>query len=267
MKIAELFEAVEKDIGTLEIVGDGDALTVRCTAKSGPMLPGLYWVWSAVGKKKGVTTTMMISKMRGKPTPTELSSSDGLKILDKRPTKLTFTGVSREDLQAAVDKAIAKVQKEMKSSAKYKTEAPKRKVEASKYQAEKRKKDLADYAEKYGKGTWGRVTYRQEGGDDGYAYVVRVDGRAKYNGLTLRQATYEKEQAVNDIAKREKLGKYAEKVTEGLQPGQKAWKQQMIEKGATSFKRDTHGGGTVDRIVAYSKNGDVVGGFNLKAGK
>lgn len=101
----------------------------------------------------------------------------------------------------------------------------------------------------------------------GDAYVVRVDGRAKYSGLTLRQATYEKERAVDDLAKKEKLGKYAEKVTEGLQPGQKAWKQKMTDAGATTFKRDTHGGGTVDRVVAYDKDGKVLGGFNLKAGK
>lgn len=37
-----------------------------------------------------------------------------------------------------------------------------------------------------------KVTYRQEDGDDGYCYVLRVDGRAILNGLTLREARYEK---------------------------------------------------------------------------
>lgn len=35
-----------------------------------------------------------------------------------------------------------------------------------------------------------RVTYRQEGGDDGYCYVVRVDGQERWNGLTRREAVY-----------------------------------------------------------------------------
>jgi hypothetical protein len=34
-----------------------------------------------------------------------------------------------------------------------------------------------------------KVTYRQEGGDDGYCYCVRVDGRAvSYADLTRRSA-------------------------------------------------------------------------------
>lgn len=34
-----------------------------------------------------------------------------------------------------------------------------------------------------------RVTYRQEDGDDGYCYCVRVDGRAvSYASLTRREA-------------------------------------------------------------------------------
>lgn len=202
-------EALDKDIGTLEIVPDGDNLVVKCTAKSGPMLGGLYWVWKDLVRKRGVKVMMMISKLRGKPTPVELTPNDALKVIDKRPTKLLFTGVSEEDLQAAVNKAIAKIHAEQVRNAKRKADAPKRKAEAAKFNSEKRKKDLADYAEKYGKGTWNRVTYRQEGGDDGYAYVVRVDGRAKWDGLTQRQAMYHKEQEVDAIAKREKLGKYA----------------------------------------------------------
>lgn len=53
-------------------------------------------------------------------------------------------------------------------------------------------------------------------------------------------------------------------VAEGSAPGQAAWKKEMIAKGAVSFQRDQHGGGAVDRIVAYDKDGRVVGGFNRK---
>jgi|KBSMisStandDraft_5_1062788.scaffolds.fasta_scaffold459561_4 hypothetical protein len=38
-----------------------------------------------------------------------------------------------------------------------------------------------------------KVTYRQEEGDDGYCYCVRVDGRAvTYPSLTRSEAMYEK---------------------------------------------------------------------------
>lgn len=38
-----------------------------------------------------------------------------------------------------------------------------------------------------------RVTYRQEDGDDGYCYCVRVDGKpVTYASLTLSEARFEK---------------------------------------------------------------------------
>ena len=211
MKVAELLcEAEEKDIGTLEIVPDGERFMVRSTAKSGPMPGGLYLVWDAVGKKKGVKVEIMTQKRYGKARPTEISKSDGMMVIDKKPTKMWFAGIDKDTMQAAVDKAIAKIHRSEKERAAYKAKAPERKAAAAKYSAEKRKEDMAEYDKKYGKGTWKRVTYRQEGGDDGYQYVVRVDGRAKWDGLTQRQAMYHKEQEVDEIAKREKLGKYAE---------------------------------------------------------
>lgn len=35
-----------------------------------------------------------------------------------------------------------------------------------------------------------KITARQEGGDDGYCYVVRVDGVEFVNGLTRREVPY-----------------------------------------------------------------------------
>jgi hypothetical protein len=243
MKVTELFEEV-KDLGTLEIVGDGDALTVRSTAKSGPMLSGLYWVWDAVGRKKGVTTKMMKTQRFGSPRPVELTGNDGLKIIDKRPTKLMFTGISRADLEAAVEKAIAKVHKENAANQKYKADAPKRKAEASKFAAEKRKTDMAEYDKKYGKGTWKRITYRQEGGDDGYSYVVRVDGRAKWNGLTQREAMHYKEREADKIAKDQGIGKYA------------TVKEQLDE--STNYD-ELYGNGTWDRVSCKEEGGGKPG--------
>lgn len=63
---------------------------------------------------------------------------------------------------------------------------------------------------------------------------------------------------------RSSIVKESQIVDEGLLPGQKDWKAQMSAKGAVRFKRDTHGGGTVDRIVAYCKDDKVLGAFSLK---
>ena len=41
-----------------------------------------------------------------------------------------------------------------------------------------------------------KITAKQEGGDDGYCYVVRLDGREMYNGLTRHQLDYYKGQAL-----------------------------------------------------------------------
>lgn len=41
-----------------------------------------------------------------------------------------------------------------------------------------------------------KITAKQEGGDDGYCYVIRIDGKEFVNGLTRHQLTYYKEQAL-----------------------------------------------------------------------
>lgn len=211
MKVSELFEAVEaEDLGKIGFTtGPDGEFIVRPTVTKGPIVNAMYWVFKDLIGKKGVTISALRKKRFGKAVPTELTKNDGTYVINNRVARLVIKGVAEDALQAIVDKATAKARSEAKKDAKYKADAPKRKAEMSKIQAEKRKKDLVDYAEKYGKGTWNRVTYRQEGGDDGYAYVLRVDGRPTYTGLTQREAMYEKERAVEEIAKREKLGKYA----------------------------------------------------------
>lgn len=46
-----------------------------------------------------------------------------------------------------------------------------------------------------------RVTYRQEDGDDGYSYVVRMNGREMYSGLTQSEARYYKKVIESDYDK------------------------------------------------------------------
>jgi hypothetical protein len=41
-----------------------------------------------------------------------------------------------------------------------------------------------------------KITAKQEGGDDGYCYVVRVDGRVFMTGLTRSEVPYYKSQAM-----------------------------------------------------------------------
>jgi hypothetical protein len=200
MKVSELFE--EQALGTLTVSPSGDGFVVSASAKSGPIIGAVYWAWKSLSTKKGVTVKMKSGKT--------VEKNDGGKLFSSRPQGLVFFGADEATVKAAADAAVVKVQKEVKALAKHKAEAPKRKAEASKFNAELRKGDMAEKAKLYGKGTWGRVTYRQEGGDDGYQYVVRVDGRSKWNGLTQRQAAYEKEREVDAIAQKEKLGKYAE---------------------------------------------------------
>ena len=52
------------------------------------------------------------------------------------------------------------------------------------------KKDLAKRMRK------AKITARQEGGDDGYCYVVRIDGRSFINGLTRHEVPYYKKLAL-----------------------------------------------------------------------
>lgn len=41
-----------------------------------------------------------------------------------------------------------------------------------------------------------KITAKQEGGDDGYQYAVRINGVLFVNGLTRREVPYYKEQAL-----------------------------------------------------------------------
>lgn len=43
-----------------------------------------------------------------------------------------------------------------------------------------------------------KITAKQEGGDDGYQYVIRVNGKAAYSGLTRSELPYYKAQALKN---------------------------------------------------------------------
>lgn len=45
-----------------------------------------------------------------------------------------------------------------------------------------------------------RVTSRPEGGDDGYCWAIRVDGRPVINGLTRTEASYYRQKEIARLA-------------------------------------------------------------------
>lgn len=47
-----------------------------------------------------------------------------------------------------------------------------------------------------------KITAKQEGGDDGFCYVVRVDGKVYQTGLTRREVPHYKEQALREWNKK-----------------------------------------------------------------
>lgn len=205
MKISELFEAADAETFEPIVVTDNGAgkFTIKTTAKRGPTLSVIAKVYMAIEKRKDLTA----KSLSGLP----LSIS---KVLTNKPSGFVVIYTNpeggKEKLEAYIESAKAKVEREVSSAAKLKASAPERKKEASKHYAARRKEDIAAYDKAYGKGTWNRVTYKQEGGDDGYQYVVRVDGRVIMNGLNLRSAEHQKSKAVIAIAKKEKLGQFAE---------------------------------------------------------
>lgn len=115
--------------------------------------------------------------------------------LEELLTKLRDKGIREEEAHA---KAVAK-----RKSPEYKKE-----VAAVRNAASKEK--TAEMEQMYGKDTWKSITYKQEGGDDGYQYVVRVKGKAVESGLTQREAMAKKKSLANEIAKKNKTGKYAD---------------------------------------------------------
>jgi len=200
MKVSELLS--EGEIGTLTISQEGDKLIVKCTQRSGILA------------RFGVAR-LARNIVKGKVRAFKMNFDKRTEVEDVRRlgevSKLAFTGITKEKLQAEVDKVIEHFRKEEAAEEAYKAKAPERKAAKAKYDAQKRKDELAKYDELYGKGTWGRVTYMQRGGDDGYSYVVRVDGKTLYNGLTQSQAIRQKKIEVQNLAKREKLGTYGQK--------------------------------------------------------
>lgn len=208
MKIQELFESVlGTDTYTVTKQADGSFVVGTKTTR-GPVLDMAYQIFKEVAAKKGVT----VFTKSGKALPNTPDSR--LFVLSRKPNlvyKFEDPTDAEKILNAAIANAAKKVEKEQAEKQKYKDEAPLRKKATAEYAAKRRKDEMAKYDELYGKGTWNRVTYRQEGGDDGYSYVLRVDRKAKLSGLTQREAMYQKKREVDNIAKREKLGKYAEK--------------------------------------------------------
>jgi hypothetical protein len=107
-------------------------------------------------------------------------------------------------IKSAIEFENAKDEWKKAEKAEYEKTKDDRKKSASQASA-KNRKALED---KYGKKTLSRVTIKQIGGDDGYQWNVIVDGRSIMNGLTKREADYEKEKAWQRLSKKDKVGTY-----------------------------------------------------------
>jgi hypothetical protein len=203
--LEEAFEDPTAKLSPVTVTAKGDdAFVVGTTAKSGPTMDQIFAVWKDFEKKKGCTVTLK-SGLPADFNRMFKNRPNGLVVKFKDPTG------AKEALEASVKKAEESILRQQKKAAAWKAKAPERKKEAAKFDSQLRAEEMKKYDELYGKGTWKRVTYKQEGGDDGYQYVVRVDGRSIINGQTLSQAKYEKQRAVEALAKKEKLGKFADK--------------------------------------------------------
>lgn len=177
------------------------------------------WLVSTKATKSATidALTKMVYKIDGLKSVEKLTTKSGketnyLSFAKNRPNGfiVKFKDGKDMDLNDLLHKAQKSVERTAKAKADHKAKEPERRKAMAAFKAADRKEDLKKYDELYGKGTWNRVTYKQEGGDDGYQYVLRVDGKAKFNGLTRREAMSYKTSEVNALAKKEKLGKYKE---------------------------------------------------------
>lgn len=189
-----------------------DRWEVATKAKTEPTLSVIFEIAKHLVEKSG--SKVKITNLKGKVT-------DKTSIYDMyraKPSRFFATSekLSDEELETLLvkvrDDAVTAMTKRQKAlaAAKAKRETPAYKKEVNAVRAKAAKAKTDDLEATYGKGTWKRTSIKQEGGDDGYSYVLRVDGVKKMSGLTKREAEAEQRSAANAIAKREKIGKYAE---------------------------------------------------------
>lgn len=200
MRVSELFEAASTEVKVSDVkvtdMGDGK-FKVAVAPTSGPLVLLIKNIIYALP-----------SEERG-----SITSKAGLKIGDMSSFKAN--GFIMAASKAAVEKAVANGVKKFNDNEqeknKRKEEAPARKAAMAKSGAAARKISASGDAEKYGKGTLDRIKFKQVGGDDGYCYALFIDGRKTgYTGMTKSEAEFEKRQMAEKIAKKEKLGKWAE---------------------------------------------------------
>jgi hypothetical protein len=186
----------ESDVKVTD-AGDGK-FVVSVTPTSGPLVSFVRTIAYDLSRKRGFEVTM----------------KSGLEL--PRWAKFKANAVviktsSKENVMKAVVDAVAKVNKEIAGYKKAKEQAnsPEQKKKDAEFRS-KQAKDRKDKLEQeYGKGTWNRVKIRQVGGDDGYQWTLFVDGQMRRSGMMKMEAEASQRRAADEIAKKEKLGKYA----------------------------------------------------------
>jgi hypothetical protein len=235
-----LLEATSDSLSTVKVeaLGDGKFL-VSCKETKGPMLAVISSIASHFEYQKGV----LITTKSGLP-------ADYKRLMSNKYNAFIFKfskpDGAKERLEKVAQKALKAKANSIAKEAKWKAGAADRKKEAQRYYADERKKNVEELEKLYGKGTYKRVKYRQVGGDDGYQYVVFVDGRPKWNGLTQSEARYYAKNEMDNIAKKEHLGKYS-KLKESVVPhGWEGTKDGIITKSGPN-------GGIIDKNIVSGK--------------
>lgn len=214
MLIQELFEAVgAKTVEPVNVSKSSDGRwEVATKAKTQPTLSVIFEIAKRLVSKSA--SKVVITNLKGKVTdkdniydlyrakPNRIFVASEKLSDDELETLLTKT---RDDAVEAVEKTERNVAK-----AKAKRETPAYKKQVNAIRAAKTKAANDDRDALYGKGTWKRTSIKQEGGDDGHQYVLRVDGVAKLSGMTKLEAEYAQRRAADALAKKAKIGKYAE---------------------------------------------------------
>jgi hypothetical protein len=177
----------------------GGKLLVSVTPTAGPLINFMRSLVFNLQRKKGYVVAMK--------SGIELPRWDKFKANAFQVVKYP----SKDELKAIIATSVKahnnSITKEKQAIAR--ANSPEQKKKDAEFRSQQTKSRKEKLEQEYGKGTWDRVKIRQVGGDDGYQWTLFVDGQERMNGMTKSSAESAQENAADEIAKKEKLGKYA----------------------------------------------------------
>lgn len=183
------------------------------------------WVKISVGPTSGQLVSVLKSIMWGFLHPEDPADKGKFEVKSKSGNPIDGKGKSpwsdsfkangflvkaanRTSLLKVITSTIEEENEAIQYAIEDRKQAAINKIENAASNREAAKAKREDTKAKYGNAP-SRVKTRQVGGDDGYQYMVFVDGRAVIKGLTRSEATFYVNQEIDRLAKKEKMGKYA----------------------------------------------------------